>query len=174
MVTYIWEISNLSITGLLILCVSPISVEEINGFVLKWLRLVTTALRQDDSQLRVDMQHHGMLHSISPELRHVSNGNKMYCSMLHLFSHWQCYTRGSGLLHLCIGVSSGLHARVVGASADYTLISYCYVIFHTISMTCYVMRSQDDVMRSKGCGNLLIDLRFFPLLASRFRFHSHF
>ena len=116
--------------------------------------------------------HYGLIYGIlacystSPELRHVSNGNKMYCSMLHLLSHWQCYTRRSSLLHLCIGVSLGLHARVIGASADYTLISYCYVIFRTIFITCYVtelryvMRSQDDVMRSKGCGNLLIGLPF--------------
>ena len=110
----------------------------------------------------------------------VSNGNKVYCSVLHLLSHWQCYSRGSGPLHLCLGVSLGLHARVIGTSAGYTLISYCYVIFHTISMTCYVMRSQDDVMRSqddvmssKGCGNLLIDLRFFLLPALRSQIHVH-
>ena len=64
-----------------------------------------------------------MLHSTSAEYYvRVSNGNKMYCSMLHLLSHWQCYnTWGSGLLHLCIGVSLGLHARVIGTSAGYTL-----------------------------------------------------
>ena len=109
----------------------------------------------------------------------VSNGNKMYCSMLHLLSHWQCYTQESGLLHSFVGVSLGLHARVIGDSAGYTdtwlLRHISHHIHHLLRhrISAYVMRSHDDVMRSKGCGDLLIDLRFFLLLALRSRFHLH-